>query len=62
MPVPFAAGVRWLLAGAVILAPLVPARAERDPQIEARVEALLARMTLAEKVGQLNLTSRAPSL
>ncbi len=33
--------------------------ANRDPAVEARVASLLARMTLDEKVGQLNLLSRA---
>jgi beta-glucosidase len=36
--------------------------AQRDAETERRIEALLARMTLAEKVGQLNLTSRAPTI
>src|SRR5262245_2887143 len=36
-----------------------PGRAKADPAIEARVEALLAQMTLEEKVGQLNFPSYA---
>lgn len=33
-------------------------RAKLDPAIEARITALMARMTLAEKIGQLNLIAR----
>ena len=41
-----------LLLGAV--AAPAPAGLEVDPEIEARIDALMARMTLAEKIGQLN--------
>ena len=33
-------------------------RATLDPAIEKRIKALMARMTLAEKIGQLNLIAR----
>lgn len=45
------AALAWLCLGA--------ARAE-TPSLDARVEALLARMTLEEKAGQLNLISNEP--
>ena len=51
------------LSGAA-LALLLPAREGHRrglPDIEARIEALLARMTLEEKVGQLNLVSAGPA-
>src|SRR5437879_5247383 len=41
-----------LLAFALILF-LLPVRAQRQPSVESRVNALLARMTLEEKLGQL---------
>src|SRR3712207_2744269 len=37
-----------------------PSRARGPEEIERRIEALLARMTLDEKVGQLNLVSHGP--
>lgn len=48
------------LALAVMLhGPAAAQRAPVDPTIEARIDALLSRMTLQEKVGQLHLTGRA---
>ncbi|WP_261968144.1 glycoside hydrolase family 3 N-terminal domain-containing protein [Prosthecodimorpha staleyi] len=53
---------RTLSAASIALAALVavvpPAAA--DPAIEARIDALIARMTLAEKIGQLTVESHGP--
>jgi beta-glucosidase len=53
--------IRFCLAFVLSLALLAPPALARTPEeIERRVEALLARMTLEEKVGQLNLVSHGP--
>jgi beta-glucosidase len=73
-PVTVPARVRFAaIVAALVAAPLAallpaPAAAARDTELEARISALVARMTLAEKVGQLNFPSfsydspRAPQL
>lgn len=56
-----------LLLATIGLVPVIaraadaPASPGSGQPVAARVEALLARMTLAEKIGQLNLVSRAES-
>ena len=56
--------VRLGFASLLFLAASAASAAQRagDPDVERRVEALLARMTLEEKVGQLNLISHGPPL
>lgn len=48
----FRAG-KLLLAGVAVAALAGTASADRDPQIEAQIAALLARMTLEQKIGQM---------
>jgi beta-glucosidase len=52
--------VRWALVVALAFeaAPTHAQRLAPDPAIEVRITQLLARMTLAEKIGQLNLLAR----
>lgn len=52
---------RYLFAAIVICVccPLVPAHAETEPRIEQKVEQLLNKMSLAEKIGQTNLRGRS---
>src|SRR5215211_6711098 len=49
-----------LVAAAAALSFALPARALSPGEIDCKVEALLIRMTLAEKIGQLNLVSNGP--
>ena len=49
-----------LVAAAAALSFALPARALSPTEIDGKVEELLARMTLAEKIGQLNLVSNGP--
>src|SRR3954467_2569959 len=49
-----------LVASAAALSFALPARALSPGEIDGKVEELLARMTLAEKIGQLNLVSNGP--
>ncbi|MFL5317211.1 MAG: glycoside hydrolase family 3 N-terminal domain-containing protein [Microvirga sp.] len=48
------------VAAAAALSFALPARALSPGEIDGKVEELLARMTLAEKIGQLNLVSNGP--
>jgi beta-glucosidase len=53
--------IRFCLAFALAFALIAPSpSAARSPGIERQVEDLLARMTLEEKIGQLNLVSHGP--
>lgn len=52
----------FVLALALALCPLAPAQGLVDPATEAKIDALLARMTLEEKVGQLNQYSDRKSV
>ncbi len=47
----------WTFALLLLLAPPLPAQPAVDPRIEVKVDELIAQMTLAEKIGQLNLYS-----
>lgn len=56
-----AAGLRAALAVVFVWAASSASSRPLDPAIERRVDDLLSRMTLAEKVGQLNLVSNNPN-
>ncbi|MCP1559921.1 UNVERIFIED_ORG: beta-glucosidase [Methylobacterium sp. SuP10 SLI 274] len=53
---------RWIIRGAAAWAVVLGAPASAVEPVESRIEALLARMTLEEKAGQLNLISHEPIL
>ncbi|TFZ61056.1 glycosyl hydrolase [Methylorubrum sp. Q1] len=53
---------RWMVRGAAAWAVVLGAPASALEPVESRIEALLARMTLEEKAGQLNLISHEPIL
>lgn len=51
---------RFGLAAALAVLPIASGLADPGPSLDGRVEALLARMTLEEKIGQLTLVSNQP--
>jgi beta-glucosidase len=53
---------RWIIRGAAAWAVVLGAPASAVEPVESRIETLLARMTLEEKAGQLNLISHEPIL
>ncbi|CAO4140954.1 glycoside hydrolase family 3 N-terminal domain-containing protein [Methylorubrum extorquens] len=53
---------QWIIRGAAAWAVVLGAPASAVEPLESRIEALLARMTLEEKAGQLNLISHEPIL
>ena len=61
MAIVFRSFLLRILAGAALVA-LLLAPADATPGTEERIDALLAKMTLEEKIGQLNLISHGPQL
>ncbi|GAB4424521.1 MAG: beta-glucosidase BglX [Bacteroidia bacterium] len=49
----------WLVAGLLLLGVGIPSQSQAQDDIEARIDALMARMTLDEKIGQMNQYSNS---